>query len=521
MPLPGNDLKWPPAEMVDILAAYATYDAWITGDTGALTSIYGGGANRTYSKGFNVGPLGIFWGKQDASDDKPKMHAPLAADVCRVNSDLLFSDPISATVATEDGSEPDKRTQERLDLILESAHAVFVGAAELSSGLGGSFLRATWDTAVADHAFVTKVDADLAWPTFRWGRLVSVVFWRVLAEENATVWRHLECHELENGVGVIRHGLYEGTKENLGGRRPYADRPETAWLTELGDALNQDTITTGTPGLDVVYIRNLEQSKVWRKHPLGAHLGRSDLEGLLGELDAYDRAYTSLMRDLEDGKSRLIVPESMLTSGGPGQGAVFQDRSLFTGVQAAPGAMKDANLPIEQVQFKIRVQEHLTIMADILHRVIRSAGYSPRSFGLAGEAGTADKTATEVSSEDNMSQQTRKRKVRAWEPELERLLEKCLAIDSVLLNGGGKPDAGVDVEFADSNHADPLILAQIVQTLRNARAASTETLVRVFHTDGDEDWIREEVARILQEDEQDPLADPDDRPAGAVVISGS
>jgi hypothetical protein len=510
MPLPEAEMKWPPPEMAGILDVYATYDAWITGDTKALTGIGGTG----YAKGFNIGPIGVFWGKQDPSGNEIKMHAPLASDICRVNSDLLFSDPITATVAVEDDQEPDTKTQERLDLILESAHTVFVGAAELSSGLGGTFLRATWDTAVHDHAFITKVDADLAWPTFRWGRLTAVTFWRVLAEENATVWRHLECHELDgNGVGVIRHGLYEGTKDQLGSRRPYADRPETAWLASQ-PLIDGDTISTGTEGLDVEYVRNLEQSKVWRKHPLGAHLGRSDLEGLLGDLDAYDKTYTSLMRDLEDGKSRLVVAEQALTSNGPGKGMSFEDKSLFLGLPgASPTSMKEMKLPIEQVQFKIRVDEHLRIMEDILHRIVRSAGYSPRSFGLAGEDG-GDKTATEVSSEDSLSQQTRKRKIRAWEPAIERLLRKCLAIDAVLLNGGGDRDPRVDVQFASASRQDPLVLAQIVQTLRNAKAASTETMVRIVNPSADETWIEEEVKRIMAEDELPPLADPDDRQPG-------
>jgi hypothetical protein len=207
----------------------------------------------------------------------------------------------------------------------------------------------------------------------------------------------------------------------------------------------------------------------------------------------------------------------MLRSNGPGQGAVFQDSSLFTGLNAAPGSVKDAGLPIEQVQFKIRVDEHLKIMEDILHRIVRSAGYSPRSFGLAGEHGATDKTATEVSSEDSLSQQTRKRKIRAWEPAIERLLRKCLAIDAVLLNGGGDADPKIDVQFASASRQDPLVLAQIVQTLRNAKAASTETLVRITNPSADETWIEEEVVRIMAEDALPPLVDPDDRPPEATL----
>jgi hypothetical protein len=233
-------------------------------------------------------------------------------------------------------------------------------------------------------------------------------------------------------------------------------------------------------------------------------------------LDAYDKTYTSLMRDLEDGKSRLLVAETMLRSNGPGQGAVFQDSSLFTGLNAAPGSVKDAGLPIEQVQFKIRVEEHLRIMGNLLHSIIRSAGYSARSFGLGAEGGTADKTATEVDSEDSLSKRTRKRKIRAWEPAIERLLRKCLAIDAALLNGGGDPDPRVNVEFAAASEEDPEALARVVQTLRNARSASTETLVRIFNPSADEEWIKEEVAKIMAEDKLPPIEDPETfRPPGA------
>lgn len=514
MPLPAPNTAWPPAQLADILPAYRTYDAWYTGNTDTLTEVYQG------TTGLFGKVRDFFWGTKPQAEAETKMHAPLAADVCRVNADLLFSDPVTATVEAETG-EPDEKTQDRLDLITESLHGVLTGAAELSAALGGTYLRATWDTTVSDAAFITKVDADLAWPEFRWGRLTAVTFWRVLAVEGGTHWRHLERHELDSfGVGVIRHGLYEGTSDDLGRPREFTLRPETEWLTGQG-LIDGNTISTQSPGLDVVYIRNLEQAKQWRKHPLGANLGRSDLEGLLSDLDAYDKAYTSLMHDLEDGRSRLIVAQSMLEDNGAGKGASFDtNQRLFTGINAPPGKADGASLPIEQVQFKIRVQEHLQIMENILLRIVRSAGYSPRSFGLMGD-GDQQKTATEVTSEDILSSQTRKRKIRNWEPQLEAILEKALAVDAAILGGGGQA-LSVDVQFSESAKESLLDLATIVQTLRTAKAASTETLVRIANPSADEDWIKDELARIAEDDELAPLEEPSTfRPAGAEIIEES
>lgn len=504
MPLPAPNTAWPPAQLADILPAYRTYDAWYTGNTETLQEVYQG------TTGLFGKVRDFFWGTKPQAEAETKMHAPLAADVCRVNADLLFSEPISASVEDEN----DDTTQERLDAILESAHGIFTGAAELSSALGGTYLLASWDDKVSESAFITKVDADLAWPEFRWGRLTAVTFWRVLAVDGGTHWRHLERHELANGVGVIRHGLYEGTSDNLGTPREFTLRPETEWLAGQ-KLIDGNTISTQTPGLDVVYIRNLEQAKQWRKHPLGANLGRSDLEGLLSDLDAYDKAYTSLMHDLEDGRSRLIVAQSMLEDNGAGKGASFDtNQRLFTGINAPPGKADGASLPIEQVQFKIRVQDHLDIMENILLRIVRSAGYSPRSFGLMGD-GDQQKTATEVTSEDILSTQTRKRKIRNWEPQLEAILEKALAIDAAILNGGGQA-LGVDVQFSEAAKESLLDLATIVQTLRTAKAASTETLVAIAHPDWDQEAIAEEVDKINGEDELPPLEEPSTfRPAGA------
>ena len=73
--------------------------------------------------------------------------------------------------------------------------------------------------------FITKVDADMAWPEFRLGQLAAVTFWRTVHTHNTTsggTSNATKCNE--QGVGVIVHGLYEGTADNLGQAHPFEEQ---------------------------------------------------------------------------------------------------------------------------------------------------------------------------------------------------------------------------------------------------------------------------------------------------------
>jgi hypothetical protein len=179
--------------------------------------------------------------KEDAQAENNTLHVSLAQEICRTAANLLYSEPAKAIVvpATEDANVD--AVQERLDTIAgPDFEQLSISAAEISAALGGVYKRVTWDASV-DHVFITKVDADMAWPEFRWGRLTAVTFWRTVGEEHQTVWRHLERHELDTlGNGVIIHGLYRGTKDNLGNPMAFADHASMRWLTDPAVASDAD-----------------------------------------------------------------------------------------------------------------------------------------------------------------------------------------------------------------------------------------------------------------------------------------
>jgi hypothetical protein len=138
--------------------------------------------------------------------------------------------------------------------------------------------------------------------------------------------------------------------------------------------------------------------------------------------------------------------------------------------------------------------------------VVRGAGYSLGSFGVADSGVPA--TATEVKAKLALSMQTREKKTRYWGPQVSQLQECLLALDAAIFSGPGLPDgARVAVEFSDTVAEDPHRMAETVNQLAQAQAASTWVKVEMIHPDWDEAQIKEEVARI-QADQQIAMPSP-------------
>ncbi|WP_193118449.1 phage portal protein [Brachybacterium tyrofermentans] len=511
MPLPAT-MTWPPTQLDVILPAMRGWDAWYANRTDRLAQIYAQQTRPAFEQSGLVGAVRrFFWGASGGDTPSKKLHLPIAADICQASADLLFATPPTLTVA-------DDKTQARLDLIIGAdAHDQLASAAEVGAALGGTFMRVAWDQDLASHPFLTRVDADRALPEFRWGRLAAVTFWRIVEDADGSVWRHLERHEQRDGIGIIEHGLYKGTAAHLGRRLPLDQHSATRGFAAVVDA--DGIVSTLTPGLDVVYVPNQSPNRAWRDHPLGANLGRSDLDGIEPLLDALDETWSSWMRDIRLGKARIVAAQSALNDHGPGKGATLDlDREVYEAVNTPPSSAAGAEgLPITQIQFKIRVAEHQQTAEALLQQVLQSAGYSAQTFGADSDG--AALTATEVRAREARSFTTRKRKIRAWRPALAQLAGKALAIDQAVFRGGGKLDETVTVDFGDSVQDSQEVLASTAQALFQAQAASTKIRVQMMHPDWSEQDVDDEVTAIRLEFGE-PAPDPDDLGRGGFGLSG-
>lgn len=504
MPLPENGTAWPPRVMAPITQKQREFDAWYSGEPGKLSSVYRTGQGAPvfdrvsqYRGGVQGAIARMWWGRPtgnllEQNTQQDKLHIPLAADLCQASADLLYSD------APSFGAGKDKETTAELDLAVERGLVTTLAEGnEIGAALGDSYFRVTWDDQLADRSFLTTVHADAAWPEFRWGVLTAVTFWWKLDERDGVVLRHVERHEL-NGTGldaegVVFHGLFQGTSENLGQAIPLTEHTATTKLADLVNA--EGFISTQSPGLAVVHIPNQTPQRQWRQHPIGRYLGRSDLSGVEPELDKLDMVWSSWMRDIRLAKARLIVPNFMLSSNGPGQGAMFDtDQDIFTSLNAPP--REDGRSDITPQQFDIRVEQHMKTAEELIKVVLRTAGYGEQTFG---EGGDMAKTATEVDNRDRRSNMTRDRKIRNTEGPLTAILRKKLAVDRVLFRSKGNPDADLEVDFPPGSQQSPESLAQTNALLFAAQSASAKVRVSIQHPDWDEKQITDETAAILAE----------------------
>ena len=516
MPLPeGGATPWPPQHCEAINRQLATWGAWYAGDVEQLAGIYGGGGAGD-TTGFFASETGgrvrnavnsvvakvrrWFWSSQaSATQNRTRLHVPIASDIASASSDLLFSEPPTITIEAPEVAEGEtpapNPTQERLDkLVDDGAHAAWLEAAELCAALGGVYLRIVWDVSVKDKPWITAIYPDRAVPEWKFDQLSSVIFWRVIHTKGKLVVRHLECHE----PGKIIHGVYAGTNDELGMPIPLTDYPATANLAN-DQLVNGNEVPTGATGLTARYVPNMRPNRVWRNVPEAANLGRSDFSGVEPLMDALDLVESSLIRDVDLGKARLILSSELLQSNGPGGGAsVDLDREVYEGINSMTA--EDGKADITQVQFKIRVDEHLRTKVDLQSTIVGNAGYSPQTFGLNGDVAV---TATEVAAKNRRSLITRDRKIRYWRPELAEILYSLLQVDAKWFNSGIVPSKPLIV-FPDGVSVDPKAQAETLNLLHQAGAISTEEKVRTLHPDWPVDKVLAEVDKITGP----PLEDP-------------
>lgn len=491
MPLPDKNAPWPPVA-AEVRTALDDWAAWYSGNPDKIADRYYWRSTRvgkygqqpvnrpSQYRGGLIGQLArFFWGEPIPFGEKrTKLHVPLAGDIARTSADLLFSEPITFVAQNS-------ATQERLEQLLETGlNRALLGAGEVAAALGGVYLRIAWDDQVSDRPWIDKVDADAAAPEFRNGVLMAVTFWWVIAVDGTKVIRHLERHERG---GVILHGVYEGSEINLGKPVDLAGFPETKGL------LPSRTVPVGDRGMTVAYVPNTITNRDWRDIPGTRGLGLSDFQGSETLLDALDETYTSWMRDVRLGKSRIIVPNGYLTNNGPGQGMTWEDREAFAGMNIPPTEQGNG---ITLNQFAIRYAEHKATAEELIRQIIRNAGYSTGTFG--DDADGRAITATEIKAKESRSGATRARKSELFAVGIPDIVESLLALEASAMFPGVQ---AVEVErpevrFQDSIQDDPLNLAQTANMLRTAEAASTETLVAMLHPDWDSTAQAEEVARI-------------------------
>jgi hypothetical protein len=544
MALPASDTKaeWPPKNMQHIFAYMRQWSAWYSNDIAKLQEAYGGGASAD-STGFFASDTGgykptigqriqrFFVAQRPMGPNRnTKLPMPVAGMICQAMADLLYAEPPTFTVASGNaldmpdapdattGNTPSANpTQARLNELADAGmYSVLAQATELAAALSGSFVRVAWDKQVVDdRPFLDVVDADMALPEFRWGRLVAVTFWEVVARDEQTVWRHLERHELSGitGNGIILHGLYKGEDDKLGVRVQLTDRPETAPLAAMtAGSTIKDGVDSLTPGLCVEYLPHPGPNRLWRDDLIGRNLGRSSLDGIEHLMDQLAETLSDWMRARRAAKARVWFDKSLLGNPGPGAGMVADlDQEVFIGTEETvkgPNTTMADKIQIVQPKFDPIGYEKTAQM--LLDDILQLSGFTLQTFGMNTTASRGvETTATEVEARERRTFMTRDRLIRAQMPHLASVLRKLLAVDRAIFNTPNE-DSPITVAFPDGVQESMLKLGQTVLTLFTAESASVEERVRILHPDWNDDQWQAEVDRLNKEKAaaQAVVADP-------------
>jgi hypothetical protein len=517
MPLPTTNTPWPPPELAIPHADMDMWRAWYSGSTDHLAAVYGGVANYRNNaiarRFFEVDQrraagdeLRTFWGQQPTpGQQSAKLHVPIAADIAEMSANLLWADVPQVTV---DGDSTDtataKSTQAQLGRYLDDrGHAKMREAAELTAGLSNSYLRVVWDTSLRPRPWTDVIAPEAVVPTWRWGELAEAIVWRELTplDDDGKVWRLLEHHT----PGTIEYGLYEGGAGNLGMRADsLAAHPDTEYLAARTDA--QGRQATGVNRLLITHVPNVLPNRIWDGIPNTAPLGRSDLSGVEPFMDSLDETWTSWLRDLRLGKARILLPQSMLDTDGPGTGGTFNlEKEVSVALNMLDEGGKDS---ISEVQFSIRVDEHERTTKALRKQILSSAGYSAQSFG---DEGTVAVTATEVAARKEESLATRGTKILYQRPALLDHLTTMMMVDVTHCGAKGvDPAAELTASWPQAVQPDPEATARTLQLLDSAGAISDFMKVKWRSPDLDDEEVAAEVRRIRDDQRAGniPAGDP-------------
>ena len=494
----NKDKDFPPENWSYWYNKYAEWLAWYSGDPERLLQFY------CMNRGQFETQDSRFWARIEREERATAVHLPAAGDICSMSADLLFAEApkIRYDQKTTSGKRINEFMRENgfISKLLEGA--------EIAAAVSGCFLKLDIDPDVVGVPILSIIDTLHAFPTFKWGRLWSVLFWRVVKTENngSTVWRLFEDREIiPNGL-KIQFKLYRGTDATLGSEVELLSIDETAMLGL------KDGVLEGMKGLGVVYVPNKKPNKL----DLGSPTGINDFSVCIPLMDSLDFAWTSWMRDIELGMGQLLIDEELLDKRAPlgrVEEATFSKfQKAFMRLNLSEWRLGGENIkPIENVQFDLRVEEHSKTCERLFSEIIGRAGYSEKSFGLTDNTGRAE-SGSALRIRERKSLLTREKKSRYWQHAIWELLYQMQLMDISSNLSSSYEVQEVEIELEDSIIIDPKETSETIRNIDQARAASTFVKVKLLHPEWETEDIDTEVQTILKEQgiSNPPFVDEDE-----------
>jgi hypothetical protein len=398
-------------------------------------------------------------------------------EICRFSAALLFSE--SPQVDVGDALKP--ALAKLLEVNDFGAFAILGGVKAASEGRVG--IRVIRDDVIdRTTPLLTLIPEDqIVWDirhgTFYAGGMVVIT--RQPDHDKPDVYRLLEEHT----SGSVTRKLYLGDERDLG--------KEVA-LTAL-DEFNALKPVEST-GLDKPTLIP------WENVP--GH--ESDLFGMGPLFDELNEAESLLLDRARKSIPRVFVDRSLADEAGK----LDIDGYIFTGgAKMRMPLGQTAASTVEVVQPHFLSAEHIEWVDHITQLMVTTAGYSPLTWGIQGKTASIARAvsgyAMKLSQLRTLLQRSAKEHMALQALGWATATALCMMDD-----GHTVSDYLPDIELGDGLPNDPLDGAQEVAFLRQAAAASTETLVQTVHPTWGPEAVEAEVQLNMDDDANPPGAGP-------------
>lgn len=246
--------------------------------------------------------------------------------------------------------------------------------------------------------------------------------------------------------------------------------------------------------------------------PTGTNFGESMIIGIQDDLITYEIATSYLIRDMYNGKGTVFIPKSMSIGDIVNQMPTYSDlpegsatpfapasaNSPLTGLDGGiyekmPGVNPDEQGAIVQ-QFELRAQEWQLIKENALKNIAVKWGMSPKILSSFLAQGTAQMTATQVDSEDDISIAFINLHRSYFKEPINRLMETTM-------NFYGK-QANVDIDFASPSLVNKDRLLERVAKELEVGLIDIDEAIRTMNPDLEEEKIQEKIRKAFQKQQE-------------------
>lgn len=486
---PVENSKFPFENWTYWFDKYDEWSAWYSGSNERLLKYYTNKMTELDSTD------NLFFAKLEKEERANVVHMPAAGDIASMSSNLLFSEPPVITMSKDNTSDVIKSFIEE-----NSLNSFLLESGELAAALSGVFLKLNFEKRLTDLPILTMINPEFSFPSFLYGRLWEVLFYREvrIEKEGTVIYRLFENRSrINDGKDLqIEYKLYKGTGTKVGKVVDLNSIPETENLNLADIVINK------IDGLGVIYVPNMRPNKL---QP-GSSLGINDYSSVISMMDSLDLAFSSWVRDIELGMGQLFIDEELttrhdnITGETSVMGKFSKFQKCFVNINLSNYKMgSDSIDPIKAIQFEMRTEEHMRSCEYFFSQIVNQSGYSPSSFGINADGGFAQ-SGTALRIRDRKSMLTRDKKAEYWKTAIKQLLIQAQTFYNSVNSKFNNIDDTLSVELGDSIIIDAREQSETLRNLDQARAISTEMRVKMLHPDWDEEKVNQEVKKIYDEE---------------------